>query len=288
MKIFISLVIITLLIASCQKDLFDPSGTPTGGGGNGGTSNGDLLVKALSITGTDTTTINLTWDSNKRLSQYLSSGKTNGIVTNSKTDIIRESNGNIKKMINSPMGGTSYVDSIVAFVYYVPGTSKIAYVKDVNYIPGFPFSDSIIISYNSTGKISSKETFIENIFAGGWMKQSKSTYTYDAQGNLITNSTVTADPLTGVYGPAFTITNSYDSHLAAASFGDEAFIVKGISEESVSAKHLIKKVQTGSGTDNTITMSEFQFNTYDRPTSETITFAMGSSGYTLKASYFYQ
>jgi len=294
MKRFISLFAIVLLISSCQKELVDPSGTPSGGGGNGGggngggTSNGNLLVKGVSITGTDTTTINLTWDSNKRLSQYISAGKTNGIVTNSKTDIIRESNGNIKKMINSPMGGGGYVDSIVAYVFYQPGTSKIAYIKDINYLPGFPFSDSIIISYNGSGKISSKETFIENIFLGGWTKQSKSTYTYDAQGNLLTNVTVTADPLTGAYTPAFTITNTYDTHLAPASFGDDAFIVKGISEESVSPKHLVKKVQTGSGIDVTIAMSQFQFNSYDRPVSETFSFTPVPPGYTLMVSYFYQ
>lgn len=287
MKQFISLAIIALLLSSCQKDFVDPSGTPSGGGG-GGTSNGDLLVRGVSVTGTDTTTINLKWDSNKRLTQYISSGKTNGIVTNSKTDITRSSNGNIIKMINMPMGGSAYVDSIVAYVFYQPGTSKIAYVKDVNYLPGFPFSDSIVITYNGAGKISSKETFIENIFVGGMIKQSKSSYTYDAQGNLITNTTLTADPVTGVYAPAITITNSYDSHLAPASFGDDAFIVKGISEESVSPNHLIKKVQTGSGTDVTLTMSQFQFNSSDRPTAEVIAFTPVPPGYTLTVSYFYQ
>lgn len=288
MKYFISLAIVTLLITSCQKDLVDPAGTPPTGGG-GGTSNGDLLVKAISITGADSTVINMKWDSNKRLIQYLSSGKTNGIATDSKTDIIRESNGNIKKMINSPMGGSAYVDSIVAYVYYQPGTSKIAYVKDINYSSLIgQFSDSIIITYNAAGKISSKETYFENFITGMMEKQSKNNYTYDAQGNLLTNVTSIADPVTGSYAPGFTITNSYDSHLAPANFGDEAFIVKGLNDESVSPNHIIKKVQIGSGTDLTITMSQYQFNTSNRPTSELLSVTPVPPGYTLMVSYFYQ
>jgi len=287
MRHLIPFAAIILLISSCQKEFIDATVTPPGGGG-GGTSNGQLLVKALSITGTDTTTVTLTWDSNKRLTQYISMGKTNGIVTNSKTDIIRESNGNIKKMINNPMGGSAYVDSIVAFVGYQPGTSKIAYVKDINYTPFLSFSDSIAITYNAAGKISTKESFFENFLTGVMEKQSKSTYTYDAQGNLLTNTTLILDPVTMTYIPGFTITNSYDSHLAPASFGDDAFIVKGISEESISPNHLIKKVQTGSGTDMMLTMSQFQFNSFNRPTAEVIAFTPVPPGYTLTVSYFYQ
>ncbi len=226
-------------------------------GGGGGTSNGNLLVKALSITGTDTTTINLKWDGNKRLVQYQSSGKTNGIATDSKTNIIRENNGNIKKMINSPIGASGYIDSIVSFVYYHPGTSKITYIKDIIYTLAGSFSDSVLITYNSIGKISVKEIYFENFITGVMEKLSKSNYTYDAQGNLITN-TLSTPGATGNYILAVTISNSYDSHLAPASFGDDAFIVRGLSEESVSINHIIKKVQTGSGTDFTITMSQFQ------------------------------
>ena len=290
MKHLIFLLIIALLLSSCQKELADPSGSPSGGGGNGGggTSNGDLLVRALSITGSDTTVVELTWDNNKRLIQYVSKGKTNGIVTDSKTDIIRGSNGNITKMINRPMGGGASFDSTISYVYYQPGTSKVAYVKNTNYAVGFSFSDSVLITYNTAGKIAVKETYFENFITGTMNRQSKSSYTYDAQGNLLTNTTLIADPLTGVYSPGITITNSYDAHLAPASFGDDAFIVRGLSEESVSHNHLIKKVQTGSGTDITLTMSQFQFNSSDRPTAEVIAFTPVPPGYTLTVTYFYQ
>ncbi len=291
MKNFFSFLAFIICLSSCQKELVDPAGengTGSGSGGGSNNSNGDLLVKGVSITGADTTIINLKWDSNKRLSQYLSTGRTNGIATNSRTDITRESNGNIKKMINSPMGAGGSFDSTVSYVYYQPGTSKLSYVKDINYAVGFTFSDSALITYNAAGKISVKEIYFENFITGAMMKQSKSSYTYDAQGNLITNTTLTADPNTGIYAPGFVITNSYDSHLAPASFGDEAFIVRGLSEESVSANHLIKKVQTGSALDITLTMSQFQFNSYNRPTAEVIAFTPVPPGYTLKVTYYYQ
>ena len=289
MKHFFSLAAIILLISSCQKEFVDSTGaTSTGGGSGSGSTNGNLLVKAVSVTGTDTTFINLKWDSNKRLAQYLSTGKTNGIVTNSRTDIFRETNGNIKKMINSPIGGGAAFDSVVSFVYYQPGTSKLTYIKDINYVPGFTFSDSMLITYNAAGKISVKEIYFENFITGAMMKQSKSTYTYDTQGNLVTNTSLIADPVTGVYAPGFIITNSYDSHLAPASFGDDAFIIRGLSEESVSTNHLIKKVQTGSGINITLTMSQFQFNSSDRPTAEVIAFTPVPPGYTLTVTYYYQ
>lgn len=291
MKYFISIAIIAFLLSSCQKELVDtitPPGSGGGSGNGGGATNGNLLIKATSVTGSDTNVVSLQWDSNKRLTQYLSAGKTNGIATNSRTDIIRESNGNIKKMINSPMGAGTGFDSTVSYVYYQPGTSKISYVKDINYAMGFTFSDSALITYNAAGKISVKEIYFENFITGVMMKQSKSSYTYDAQGNLVTNTTLTADPITGIYAPGLVITNSYDAHLAPASFGDESFIVRGLSEESVSANHLIKKVQTGSGLDITLTMSQFQFNSYNRPTAEVIAFTPVPPGYTLSISYFYQ
>ena len=287
MRHLIPFAAIVLLISSCQKELIDVTVTPPGGGG-GGTSNGQLLVKAVSVTGTDTTTVSVKWDSNKRLTQYISAGKTNGIVTDAKTDIIRESNGNIKKMINSPMGAAGYIDSSISYVYYQPGTSKIAYVKNINYTVFLTFSDSVVITYNAAGKISAKETFFENFITGVMEKQSKSNYAYDAQGNLLTNTTLIADPVTGNYSPGITITNTYDSHLAPASFGDDAFIVRGISEESISPNHLVKKVQTGSGTNLVLTMSQFQFNSFDRPVSETIAFTPIPPGYTLTVTYFYQ
>jgi hypothetical protein len=223
------------------------------------------------------------------LTQYISTGKTNGLVTDSRTDITRENNGNIKKMINSPMGGGGLVDSTVSYVSYQPGTSKIIYVKNINYYQLIgAMSDSIAITYNASGKISEKETFFENIITGGYGKAFKSVFTYDAQGNLLTNVTSAPDPVTGIYAPVITITNTYDSHLAPATFGDDAYVVRGLSEESVSPNHLIKKVQTGGGTNVNLTMSQFQFNTSDRPTSEVISFTPVPPGYTLKVSYFYQ
>jgi hypothetical protein len=150
------------------------------------------------------------------------------------------------------------------------------------------FSDSIIITYNAAGKISSKETYFENFITGVMEKQSKYNYTYDAQGNLVTNVALITDPTTGSYVPGFTITNSYDSHLAPASFGDDAFVVRGLSDESVSPNHLVKKIQTGSGIDVTLTMSQFQFNSFNRPTAEVIAFTPVPPGYTLTATYFYQ
>ncbi len=290
MKTFLSLAAIVLLISSCQKELVDPTGTSSGSGGSGsggGSSNGELLVKGVSVTGTDTTIITLAWDSNKRLTQYTTSGKTNGTATNTRINITRETNGNIKKMISLPAGSSGYLDSVVTYVSYQSGSSKINYIKDINYTSVLGnYSDSVLITYNAAGKISVKETYLENFITGVFEKSLKSNYTYDAQGNLLTN--VTSNATNGVYTPATTITNTYDSHLSPANIGDDAFVITALGEEAVSVNNIIKKVQTGSGFNLTITMSQQQFNSLNRSTSGVISVTPVPPGYTLNYTYFYQ
>lgn len=291
MKLFISLTIIIFFISSCQKEFLDPNAPTTGSGsgsGGGSSTNGDLLIKGVSITGSDTNTINLKWDSNKKLIQYLSSGRTNGVAVNSRIDITRESNGNIKKVFTIPLGASGYIDSIITYVIYQAGTSKISFIKNINYtsILG-SYSDSSLITYNSAGKISVKETYLQNFITGVYEKQSKNNYTYDAPGNLITSVVNTPDA-GGNYTPVLTISNTYDSHLAAETLGDDAFVVTSLGEEATSVNNLTKKMQSGSGSNVTLTITQQQFNITNRPTSGLITATPIPPGYTLKYTYYYQ
>lgn len=291
MKLLISLAVIIFLASSCQKEFLDPnatSGSGSGSGGGGSSSNGDLLVKGVSITGSDTNTINLKWDSNKKLTQYISSGRTNGIDASSRIDISRESNGNIKKVFTIPLGASGYIDSIITYVIYQAGTSKISYIKNINYtsILG-SYSDSSLITYNTAGKISIKETYLQNFITGVYEKQTKNIYTYDAPGNLI-SSVVNTPDANGNYTPALTITNTYDSHLAAETLGDDAFVLTSLGEEATSVNNLTKKSQSGSGSNVTLTISQQQFNSTNRPISGLITATPIPPGYTLKYTYFYQ
>ena len=129
---------------------------------------------------------------------------------------------------------------------------------------------------------------MENFLSGVFEKQSKSDYTYDAQGNLLQNITSAADA-NGNYSPAVTISDTYDnSRLTFANFGDDGFVVNGLGEETVSPNNIVKKVQTGTGTNVTLTFTQLQYNSFNRPISGNIVVTPVPPGYTLAFTYFYQ
>ncbi|MCE3281782.1 MAG: hypothetical protein K0Q66_519, partial [Chitinophagaceae bacterium] len=205
--------LLSVLIISCQKSV-DWASTPTTGGGGGtgsgttgGGSNGNLLVKAMAITAgtTDTNMVYVTWDANQRLTQYKSTGKTNGMDVSAQYDITRLPGGNIQKIFSKPFaalpGGGAGVDSVVHLVFYQAGTTKLQYVRSTTYTSTFNLVDSVAFTYNADGRISMKKTYRESLVSGTIELHTQETYTYDANGNLLTTNTSMADLFTGVLAP---------------------------------------------------------------------------------------
>lgn len=301
--------LLAITIVSCQKEIdwsVNPStGTGTGGGGTGGTgggtsgnSNGDLLVKAVAVTAgtTDTNFIYLTWDANKRLTQYKSTGKTNGFDANAQYDIVRLPNGDIKKIYSKPFapfpGMPVSIDSMVTDVYYQPGTSKFHYAVTTTYTSFLNSKDSIVFAYNTSGKVSTKTTYRESILTGTMDISTKETYTYDANGNVTTVSAQMADLLTGTMSNAGSTVMTYNTHKSPWTIGDEAFII--LSPENTAVNYADKKVQSGAAGGGSVsgtvtgTLTNTQYNSFDRPTKGTITTTPMPPGYVINYSYYYQ
>jgi hypothetical protein len=297
----------SLFIISCQKEI--DWGTPAGGSGSGGTgsggsgsggsgsgSNGDLLVRAVAVTAgtTDTNIVTLTWNSNKQLTQYKSTGKTNGLDASAEYDITRLSNGQIQKIFSIPFAylGASGIDSIVAYVYYQTGTNKFQYALRTTYTSFLNTSDSVVFTYNSAGKIITKTTYQESLLTGTMAMSAKESYTYDANGNVTGVTADSVDPITGVLVPAGSTTMTYNSHKSPVTMGDEAFLI--LAPENSSVNFYSTKVQSGTagggGVSGTITgtLSNTVFNSYDRPTKGTITTTPMPPGYVLNYTYYYQ
>jgi hypothetical protein len=300
-----SIFFIFILAASCQKGVewaSTPSTGGTGGSGGGGTtgggSNGNLLVKAMAITAgtTDTNMIYVTWDANQRLTQYKSTGKTNGIDASAQYDITRLPGGNIQKIFSKPFatlpGGGGAVDSVVHLPFYQAGTSKLQYVKTTTYTSTFNLVDSIVFTYNTAGMISMKKTYRESLVSGMIELQAQETYTYDTNGNLLTTNTSMADPFTGVLSPIGNTTMTYNTHKGPSKLGEEAYII--LSPENASPNYINTKIQTGTsgggGVTGTITasLSNTQYNSFDRPTKGTISTSPVPPGYVLLYTYYYQ
>lgn len=305
--------LLAITIVSCQKEIdwgTNPSnGSGTGGtgggtggsGGSGGTtggSNGDLLVKAVAVTAgtTDTNFIYLTWDANKRLAQYKSTGKTNGIDASAQYDIIRLPNGDIQKIYSKPFtafpGMPVSIDSMVTEVHYQVGTSKFQYAITTTYSSFLNSKDSVVFVYNTAGKVSTKTTYKESIITGTMDISFKETYTYDANGNVTNVSAQMADPITGTMSNAGSTVMTYNTHKSPWTIGDEAFII--LSPENTSVNYTDKKVQSGNAGGGNVsgtvtgTLTNTQYNSFDRPSKGTITTTPMPPGYIINYTYYYQ
>ncbi len=281
-----------LSIMSCQKELSYTLGDPAGsnnGNGNTGSSNGDLLVKALQISPAtnDTNTITFQWDASKRLTQYTSQGKVQGIAVAILHVITRDNSGKITKILSKSAMPNASADSAVYWPAYVTGTSKLAYVKAKEY-GGFlgDVNDSAVYVYNAAGQVIQREIFSD--FLGTMAPTAKNTFTYDANSNLLVNTQYNADFLTGVYTQSAATTNTYGTHKAGITMGEEAMI--SLDPANVSKNEMVKQVTNAvqSGSTYTSTFSEQQYSSFDRPTKATINVTPQPPGYTMKLTYFYQ
>lgn len=282
-----------LLIMSCQKELSyslaDPGGGSNNGSGNPGSSNGDLLVKAVQVSPAtnDTNTITFQWDASKRLTQYTSQGKVQGMAAAILHVITRDNSGKITRVLSKSSFPTASSDSAVYWPVYVTGTSKLAYVKAKEY-GGFlgDVNDSAVYVYNAAGQVIQREIFSDLL--GTMAPSAKNTFTYDANGNLLVNTQYTANFLTGSYSQPAVTTNTWGTHKSAVTLGEEAMI--SLDPANVSKNELLKQVTNAvqSGSTYTTTMSEQLYNSFDRPTKATLNLMPQPPGYTNKLTYFYQ
>jgi len=267
-----------ILLVSCQKEI----DWATSSGGGGGTD-GDLLVSALQVTVStnDTNRLAFEWDGSKRLTQYKSFGKVSGVATDILHKITRLGDGKIARIV-SKTSLSALIDSTVYTPFY--NGAQLRYVIDTQYTVIGNILDSIVYTYTA-GKVSAKETYSD--FFGGMDISGKETYEYDASGNVTVIKTYSPDGLGGV-DLAGTTTNTYDGHKAMVTLGEESYIVLGAA--NVSPRNSVKQVTNAvsSGTTYTSVISNFVFNSFDRPRAASIKVTPQPPGYDLKLSFFYQ
>ena len=279
---------LAVAIVSCQKEITDGTPEQPGGGGTGGNQNGNRLVKAQQITPStgDTNIITLKWDAAGRLLEY----NTNGVVNSSATQILikidRAADGKVTKIFSKSNLPMSFVDSVVSKVYYVPGTSKLAYSISTQYSSFLgEINDSSIYTYNGTGKIIAKESFQD--FFGSMEPTSKQTYEYDGNGNITKIIDLSHDGVS--YTQDATTVNTYDGHKAAAPLGEEECFVS-LGAANVSVNNLVNQVTNAvsSGSTYTTVVSGITYNSFDRPMKATLTVNPIPPGYVNNLTYFYQ
>ncbi|MCB0742177.1 MAG: hypothetical protein R2796_08375 [Chitinophagaceae bacterium] len=287
MKINKFLFFLSLIVGltSCQKEI--DWGIDVGNGGGGSTS-GDLLVKALEISPAtnDTNTITFTWDANEKLLNYNSSGVVSGFPIEINQEIIRQPDERIQKIISISSALSAFSDSTVYTVFYEGSTSKLNYVLGVHYssILG-DTKDSAAFTYNAENRVASKESFTELL--GSYEPNTKVMYQYDASGNITEIQLFSSDGAGG-YDLTSTTTYTFDGHKNAVTLGEECYIVIGA--DNVCVNNPIKKVvdDMGGGFSFTGVFSQLQFNSFDKPIQSELSLTPKPPGYDLKNLYFYQ
>ena len=198
-KLLTAIPAIALLLFSCQKELsFDSSTNP--GNGNPGTGTGDLLVKTVAVTGSETMTTLYGYDSLKRLSTITIDGVTGGMQTHSYQKFERDNAGRIVRVLQklSDIGGVPS-DTAVKTIHY-PNATTMDYDYSVHVMgmsvgPGLPSMqtiDSTVYQYTA-GKIMSYDSYMSSsLMPGSIMMSSKYDFVYDAQ-NRVTDMKMYSD-----------------------------------------------------------------------------------------------
>jgi hypothetical protein len=179
------------VISSCQKEISVETGNATtgtggSGGGTGGTggggtgTGGDLLVKTVTTSPLETTTMLFVYDANKRL--IGNSVNVSGPVSQGdfRRHITRDNTGRIAFVIDSSLQPSGSWEMDSARFYYNGNT--LSYMLNVNYdATGVNSNDSVVYVY--TGSNITKATSY-NLSGGTYTATDEYVYTYDAAGNI--------------------------------------------------------------------------------------------------------
>ncbi len=192
-KLLTALPVIAIFLFSCQKEVsFELSSA-----GNG---NGDLLVKTVAVTGTETMTTLYTYDDQKRLSTITIDGVSGGMPMHSYQKFERDDAGRIVKVIQKVgdiMGIPS--DTAIKTMHY-PDATTMDYDYSIHImgmsvgqgLPSMQTIDSTVYNY-SGGKMISYDSYMSSsLMPGMIMMTSKYDFVYDAQ-NRVTDMKMYTD-----------------------------------------------------------------------------------------------
>ena len=191
MKRIILFALVAFVFTSCQKqvDWVTPSTGDTTTTGGGTTPTGDLVVRSVSVTGTDTTTTLYSYDSQKRLQSFTSDGKAGGMATHIYNEYVRDATGRIvtTKQKSESFGITT--DTIFTTVHYPNATTQdFSYTTAQVDLMGLISYDSTIAVYNS-GKLAEIKNY-QASFGSPYELLTNYQYTYNAAERVISQLSI--------------------------------------------------------------------------------------------------
>jgi hypothetical protein len=243
------------------------------------------LVKAIEITTTtnDTNIINLKYDPSKRLIEYKSAGKVNGVYTHILYTITRLSDGKISQIVTKSSLIAPPIDSIVYEPHYEGDLLK--YVIDRQYTSFGMVRDSTAYTYNVSVQVGGKETFVD--LAGTMMPLSKEKYSYGVNGNITRTENFAPNGFGG-YDLISTTNFTYNTLKNAVTLREESYIIFPVTTFSKNDVVRQEVVPASGGPTLRTSMTEQMYNTFNRPTLASASVTPQPPGYNLRLLYYYQ
>ena len=276
MNRILALITVSVILISCQKEINFPDS-----GSNNGGSNGALLVKSISKSGTDSTEINYFYDNNKRLVRETTSGIDSGQEISTDIALVRNSSGIITQSIYKSVDLLTFgIDSVITNVYYDNNSKKYTATSFTLDLGGSLVIDSTVYTYSGNSIIESKEF---QTFFGITYIASKTDFSYTGT-NLTLAKTYVTDS-SGNFILAQTDKVTYDNKISTITMAPiEAVLLANYPYVS-SNNPLTVQVSNDSGSiiiSNTISYS---YNSSNRPQSAKISEVSGRISTT---NFYYQ
>lgn len=293
-NLFLLSCLLVLGFSSCQKSIewndlvLTPTTpvTPTPG-----TTGGNLLVKMVSLSSTDTVTYIYGYDSVKRLIKLTQVGVSSGDKVDETEYYIRDAAGKLIQHTKISYSSTSALpskyDTVYSKLHYPTGSSNFDYViESANSGNGY-VTDSVTFAYTNN-RVSQYK-----YYATSPSRQPILVYhidvTYDASGNVINEKLYTYNFTTT---PTLSTDNAftYDNKISPLQYGNESFV--GLGENFAGPNNVVSLLITDKSGSSTNTVSvnyNIAYNSNSYPaTANGTAIVTGAPAQTLQLTYFYQ
>jgi len=266
------LILLSIILISCQKEINFPSGS---------FSTATLLVRQDSKSGTDSSSTTYVYDANKRLVKVITTGTVGGNDITGDITFVRNSAGIItQEIITSPSLQAIGIDSLAMLVYYDNNSKRYTSVTQVFEISGNSYKDSTAFIYSGNTIIGTND--FQTLY-GITFLASKSDYSY--AGTNITN--------VNTYGLDSTLTMSllatekatYDNKTNPLKLPSGESFILGSFLLAGSNNLLTYQLLDGNGSIVRSNTSTYTYNSSNLPQTAKV---VDASGTTTNVTYYYQ
>jgi hypothetical protein len=282
MKQFFTSAALVLLFASCKKDA--GTETPgTGAGTNTGTTTGTRLARIGVKSGSDSSTISYAYNSNARVTEYKIVGTRNGQAVNETVSFVRNPWNIITQQVYKSNSLTPYgISQLVTDFIYDDVNSRYKYsVRNVT-IAGATRKDSVVYSYDATGRLSAQTTYVSD--GGAYGAFSKEEYSYSGN-NVVSRKTSSYVFQSNSWQETATKSYEYDNRTNPLMFTTDAIPMSSIADLATffSPNNVLKSI-TSAGSGSGIATFSYNYNDLNRPVVADFT----DGGINIKYSYYYE